>query len=130
MELNEPQMKSSTRLLYLCTTCFFELVWLTEHLPCQETGQKEKKSRGQVEKEGRIGAVVFFFKATRKQKLDQTYIQEIRQLHMYVCCIPSLMKEILTSTNLHCKNLSVLEKRMNFPHCVLQPAAGSFRWDG
>lgn len=94
--------------------------------------EEKKKSRGQVEKEGRIGAVVvfFFFKAMRKQKLDQAYIQEIRQLHMYVCCIPSLMKEILTSTNLHCKNLSVLEKRMNFPHCVLQPAAGSFRWDG
>lgn len=129
MELNEPQMKSSTRLLYLCTTCFFELVWLTEDLPCQETGQEKK--RGRVEKEGRIGAEDFiFFKAMRKQKLDQTYIREIRQLHTYVCCIPSLMKEILTSTNLHCKNLSVLEKRMNFPHCVLQPAAGSFRWDG
>lgn len=79
--------------------------------------EEKKKSRGQVEKEGRIGAVVvfFFFKAMRKQKLDQAYIQEIRQLHTYVCCIPSLMKEILTSTNLHCKNLSVLEKRMNFP---------------
>lgn len=51
----------------------------------------------------------------RKQKLDQTYIREIRQLHTYVCCIPSLMKETLTSTNLHCENLSVLEKRMNFP---------------
>lgn len=77
---------------------------------------EKKKSRGQVEKEGRIGAVdFFFFKAMRKQKLDQAYIQEIRQLHTYVSCIPSLMKEILTSTNLHCEKLSVLEKRMNFP---------------